>query len=474
MRPGSNATITTDDHDMSSNADQNPAASPGDQQSGSSASTDISTSDYVKWFRHSSPYINAHRDRTFVLLLSDNAVAHSNFANIVHDIALLNSLGVKLVIVHGCRAQINARLDRLGLSAQFHQGRRVTDREILECVKDAAGSVRSSIEALLSMGLPNSPMHGADIQVRSGNFITAKPLGVVDGIDFQYSGLVRRVDRHGINTLLEQNNIVLISPLGFSPTGEIFSLVASEVAVQTARALRADKLIMFGPQSGIESPQGELYHELQLSQAKSLLNSTENSFNQQALRVMVSACEGGIPRNHVVSYTADGALLEELFSRDGAGTLVSADSFEQIRIANIDDVGGIISLIEPFEANGTLVKRSRELLENEIDYFTVLQRDGMVIACAGLYLYEDEKIAEVACVVTHVDYQGAGRAARILHHLERRARDAGIERLFVLTTRTAHWFIEQGFRQDDIDALPLAKKTLYNYQRNSKVFIKNL
>jgi amino-acid N-acetyltransferase len=426
----------------------------------------MDTQQYVNWFRHSSPYINAHRGKTFVLMLPGEAIAHSNCANIIHDIALLNSLGVRLVLVHGARPQIESRTTA---TSTFHNGLRITDEATLESVKDAVGSTRTDIEAMFSMGLPNSPMHGARIRLCSGNFVAAKPLGIHDGVDYLLTGQVRKIDAEAIRQLLLQEIVVLLSPLGYSSTGEIFNLPLEEVAVRTAISLQADKLIAFDELAGIKSPQNELIRELSLPEAEEL-SLREQHAN---LNAIISACKGGVSRSHLISFQHDGALLQELFTRDGAGTLISQHHFEQIRSASIEDVGGIIELIEPLELDGTLVRRSRELLENEINYFTVIERDGTVIACAALYPYSEQK-AEIACVVTHPDYQGGKRAARLLEFMEKRARQQQIKQLFVLTTRTAHWFLEQGFVQKELGNLPQKKQQLYNFQRNSKIFCKDL
>lgn len=424
--------------------------------------------DYVKWFRNSAPYINTHRDKTFVLMFSGEALEHPNFDNIVHDIALLNSLGVRMVLVHGARPQIEQRVKDAGLNSQLHDNCRITDEAELRCVIDAAGALRAQLEALLSMGVANSPMHGSAIRVCSGNYITAKPIGIRDGVDFKHTGVVRKVDTTAIAQQLALANIVILSPIGYSPTGEIFNLTAEDVAVHTAAALDADKLILFTEADGLFDSEQRLirqceYRELNSCAAQSAITSA-----------LVSAGKLGIRRSHLVSYAEDGALLRELFTRDGAGTLISADSYEQIATATIDDIGGILAIIEPLESEGALLKRSRELLENEIEHFKVLQRDGVVIACAALYPYRDEKCGEIACVATHPDYRGADFAERLLAQLETEARQQGLQNTFILTTQTAHWFQEQGYIECMVSSLPGAKQQLYNLQRKSKAFIKAL
>ncbi len=430
----------------------------------------VAPNDGIKLFRSSLPYINAHQGKTFVLMFGGEAIEHDNFAHIIHDIALLTTLGVRLVLVHGARPQIDARVALRGLEGRFEHGVRITDKQTLECVKDAAGSVRAHIEALLTMGLPNSPMHGSQIRVCSGNLVVARPVGVRDGIDFENTGLVRRIDTTGINDHLNDGSIVLLSPMGYSSTGEVFNLSHEDVATQAAIALEADKLIVFSNYDGIHNTQGKLLRTIERPDLEARIANGEITTEPTVLKALITSVAAGVPRAHCISYENDGALLQELFTRDGTGSLVMEHHYEQLRAATIDDVGGILNLIKPLEESGVLVKRSRERLEDEINQFVVIVRDGMIIACAALYLYPDDKSAELACVATHQDYRGKNRGERILELVRQRAKDAGIEHIFVLTTVTAHWFLEQGFERADISALPAIKKELYNYQRNSKVF----
>ena len=405
-------------------------------------------------------------------MLGGEAAQHENFANIIHDIALLNSLGVRLVLIHGSRPQIAQRLARVGLASSFQDGLRITDSEAMEHVKDAAGSLRAQIEALLSMGLPNSPMQGSRMRVCSGNFVTARPIGIVDGVDFHHTGKVRRIDAQGIHRQLQDGSIVLLSPLGYSPTGEIFNLALEDIAVHCASSIGADKLMLFGAAPGISAQDGELVRQCAVGDIGKLrLDDPEQA---SLLHTARRACLAGVSRCQIISYQDDCALLEELFTHDGSGTLVSSDDYEQARVANIEDVGGILELIEPLEQQGILLKRSRELLETEISRFRLLERDGRIIACAALYPFPEEGCGEVACIVSHPDYRGGQRGKRLLQELELEARRQGLDRVFVLTTQTAHWFIEQGFVESSRDALPGQKQSLYNLQRNSKVFFKSL
>ncbi|MFQ3236626.1 MAG: amino-acid N-acetyltransferase [Paraglaciecola sp.] len=430
----------------------------------------LSHNDSVKLFRNSAPYINAHRGKTFILMFGGEAVEDSNFANIIHDIALLNSLGVRLVLVHGARPQIDQRVALHNLVGRFEDGLRITDKQTLECVKDAAGSVRSQIEALLTMGLSNSPMHGSHIRVCSGNLVVAMPIGVREGIDFEHTGLVRRIDVTGITDHLDDGSIVLLSPMGYSSTGEVFNLSHEDVATSAAKALNADKVIFFSAQEGIVDETGRLLRNIQLNQLYPMLEQSHFIDEKQTLQAIISSLEFGISRCHCVSYQQDGALLQELFTRDGAGSLISQSYYEQLRTATIDDVGGILNLINPLEEQGILVKRSREILEREIEQFTLIERDGMTIACAALYPYIEDRCGELACVATHPDYRGKNRGERLLAAIKEQGSEQGLDSIFVLTTVTSHWFQEQGFVLASLDDLPTKKKLLYNFQRNSKVF----
>ncbi len=432
----------------------------------------ISNQQYVTWFRNTSPYINAHRHKVFVIALGGEAIQDPNFENIIHDFALLNSLGIKLVIVHGARPQINQALAQRGIEPVFVDGKRITDTTSLDCVLDATGKVRIQIEALLSMGVANSPMHGAQIRVCSGNFVTAKPYGVRAGIDFQHTGAVRKVNRQAIETLLANQNIVLIPHVGYSPTGEVFNLSWEEVAEQTAITLNADKLIFFGSNPGV-SINDKLQKELTINQLQQVLADFEPALRRQ-LTAAINAVMGGVKRCHFISHALDGALLQELFTRDGSGTLLTEEHYEQRRIATIDDVTGILELIGPLEQQGILVRRSRERLETEIGHFSILERDGLIIGCAALYPYPEHATAELACVAVHPDYRNGQRGDRLLEHIEARAKETGTEKLFVLTTHTAHWFRERGFEPGRLEDLPQPRQVLYNLQRNSKVFIKTL
>ena len=431
---------------------------------------------FVRWFRQATPYVHAHRGRTFVIAFGGEAVADKGFRNLIHDLALLHGLGIRLVLVHGARPQIQASLARRGAGFRYVNGTRVTDAAALACVKEAAGSLRVEIEALFSQGLANSPMAGVRIPVASGNFVTAKPLGVIDGVDYLHTGVVRRIDREALRQRLDSGAIALMPPIGYSPTGEVFNLSATDVARSTAIALKTDKLIfLLEDTAGLCDDRGQLVSNVLSRDVAGLLERGGLPADlAQALRAGADACIQGVKRVHLVSRRLDGALLRELFTRDGVGTLITDAPFEELRPARIDDVAGILELLQPLEEAGVLVRRSRERLETEIDRFFLMERDGMAIATAALYAYPNEGMAELACFAVHPEYRARGRGALLLDRMEAMARQRGLSRLFVLTTQTDHWFRERGFEPAPLPELPMAKQALYNYQRKSKVFVKRL
>lgn len=431
----------------------------------------ITPNDFVNWFRDSSPYIHAHRNKTFVIFFSGETVM-DDCANLIHDFSLLKSLGIRLVLVHGIRSQIDQRLKQQNIRSTFYNNLRITDAPALQCVKEAAGLVRVEIEALLSMGLSNSPMAGAKIKVASGNFVIARPLGIIDGIDYQHTGKVRRIEHAAIHQQLDQDNVVLISPIGYSPSGEIFSLGAEQVATEVAIALKAEKLILLTEQSCTENEQP--IQQMTITEVESLLQQDMSEALFNSLNAAIQSCQQGVDRVHLINRNIDGALLLELFTRDGKGTLISANPFESIRSANLDDIAGILELIKPLEQQGFLVKRSREKLEMEINDYIVIERDGLIIGCTAYHLMPDKKSAEIACLAVHPDYQKSARGNNLLNHLVTQAKKQQLRLLFVLSTQSMHWFIERGFQPTDIDALPEHRKAFYNYKRNAKVLCKHI
>ncbi|MEY3790316.1 MAG: hypothetical protein RLZ09_1152 [Pseudomonadota bacterium] len=430
---------------------------------------------FVSWLRSVAPYIHAFRGKTFVVAFPGELVMAGALPVLAHDLSLLHALGIRVVLVHGSRPQVEEQLALRKVESRFHNGLRITDEVALECAKEAAGELRLDIEAAFSQGLPNTPMANAAIRVISGNFVIARPVGIIDGVDHELTGLARKIAYEAINPILNAGGLVLLSPLGFSPTGEVFNLAMEDVAVAAATALRADKLIFITEIPLITDAAGTEIREVSTHQASAVLES--GSLNADAAYYFEAATRAanlGVPRAHLVPYTIDGSVLLEVFTHDGVGTMISSENLESLREATIEDVASILHLIEPLEADGTLVKRGRELIEREVDYFSVIEHDGVIFGCAALYPFPAEKMAEMACLTVSPDSQAQGDGERLLKHLETRARAAGFKQLFVLTTRAAHWFLKRGFVMASIDDLPKDRQNMYNWQRKSMVLIKKL
>ena len=403
---------------------------------------------YAQWFRASTPYIRAHRGRTFVVMLGADALASDNLVNIVHDLALLDVLGVRLVVVHGATTQIDGPLD---------------DGD-LEAAQRNANAAHARLEALFTTGIPQSPLRNRHIGVVSGNLVTAQPLGVIEGVDQLGGGQPRRVHGDAVQALLSAGNVVLLPPVGYSTSGAAYFIAPEMLAVRVAVELRADKLILFHSDSRIDG-HGDLTTR---ALARLRCTATFDGVTGRRLDALAQACRGGVERAHLVGFAEDGVLLKELFTAEGAGTQVSDGDYRVIRRAAPGDIGAIVELIRPLEDAGVLVRRSRDRIERSIADFFVAELDGTLTGCCALLDLGDGN-AELACLVG-----GNAVGSRLLAAAEEAAKGMKVSRLFALTTTAADWFAEHGFAVGTVAELPANRQGLYNYRRNSKVLLKEL
>ncbi|MGV0981589.1 MAG: amino-acid N-acetyltransferase [Polynucleobacter sp.] len=446
---------------------------------GSNAEESSSNFPFVGWLRDVAPYIHSFREKTFVIAFAGELAQEIGLENLIEDIAMLHAMGMRIVLVHGIRPQIEEQLTLRNIKSQFGKSTmhsyRITDAAALECVKEAAGELRLDIEAAFSRGLPNTPMAGSRISVISGNFITAMPVGVVEGIDYIHTGLVRKVDSTSIKLSLDSNKIVLLSPLGFSPTGQAFNLAFEDVAASTAAALKADKLIFLSPYAGLKDEEGDYITELSMPQLQEYVaQHAELDLGMKSLlNISGRAIRAGVSRVHFLPCNQDGALLEELFTHDGIGMMLASSDIENLREANQDDVGGILQLTSPLEEEGILAARGQDVIERDIQRFSVIEHDRVLFGCAALFPFPNG-VGELACLAVDPDVQGSGDGERLLKRVEMRAKREGIKKLFVLTTRTEHWFLKRGFKRASVDDLPEERKQIYNWDRKSMVLTKDL
>lgn len=429
-------------------------------------------SSFSAQFRFAAPYIQAHRDKIFVVGIPGDAIEADNFQNLVHDLALLSCLGIKLVIVHGARPQIEEALKLAGQKSGIVNQVRVTPANQLVTICTVIHQVSESIIKAFSRGMPHTPGFGLQTSVLSGNFVAARPLGVKEGVDYQYTGQVRMVNAGRIDAALDMGSIVLIPTLGYSITGEIFNLSIAEVTSCVTKAVGADKLVCLSTSAKLAELHAEnesVFNILQLEHAVA-----DQPEPDALVRAAVIAISNGLPRAHIVDFETEGALLEELFTPKGAGLMIAARDVEKVRTARLEDIGGILEIIKPLEFGGQLVQRDRDSLEQQIDSFRVIDIDGMIVASAALFPYPDSKSGELACLAIHPDFQGGGRGTKLVHHIEHWAQSKGLEQLVILTTEGAHWFIGHGFKEAEVSDLPEKRQTDYDKNRASKIFIKSL
>jgi amino-acid N-acetyltransferase len=422
--------------------------------------------DFINTLRQSSRYIEQHRGKTCVIYLPGELMqAPDTLKQLTEDVGLLHNLGLKIVLVMGATPQINAALEAQHIPWQHHQQFRITPLESLPLFQQTIGMVRSQLEAVFSQA---TCMQTNPLTLISGNWVIAQPKGVIDGIDFQYTGKLRKINHAAISASLAAGQIALLTPLAYSLTGEVFNLNTLEQACEVANAIQADKLMVFGSPLQLQG----LPKQLSIPELGRLIESSDNLAQVRFLQ-QLSQTNHTVKRVHIMEQENPGALLLELFTVDGVGTLIFSDRYHQLRSATIDDVGGILDLISPLEGQGVLVKRSRERLELEIENFVVVERDQHIIGCAALYPLS-QNMGELACLAVHESYQGKELGTELLKAIEKKAISLALNRLCLLTTHTHHWFIEHGFKLETLSVLPAEKQFLYNFQRQSKVLIKPL
>nr|CAA6816279.1 MAG: N-acetylglutamate synthase (EC [uncultured Thiotrichaceae bacterium] len=420
--------------------------------------TTLSQANSVAFFREASPYVRQHQKRLFVIAFPGEVIELEHFRRIIQDIAIISALGARVVLVHGMRPQINTRLAAKDHPAHFHNGLRITDYPALVAAQETCGYLRIQIENLLSFALAQPGFSQNGQIVTSGNFITARPVGVMDGIDYGYTGQIRRIHHEHILTQLEHDRIVLLSPLGYSPTGETYNLRYEQLAIEAAQALSADKVLI------LDDASIDLPTSLTLEEARQCRDQ------HPLLPQIIDALEHKVGRVHLLDANADGALLMELYTRRGVGSMIAANASESVRPATADDISGIMEVIRPLEQAGALVRRSREQLELEITRFQVIVLDRQIIGCAALYTTDDPQTGELACLAVAPNYRSSDRGEQLLRAITKAAAQQNMKQLMVMTTQTTDWFREHGFREATIADLPDNKKRLYNFKRNSKVF----
>jgi len=449
-------------------------------------------------FRSAAPYIRRHHGNIMVIHIPSALLGTHVLDSTMSDVCLMALLGVKIVIVIGVRSLVDKKLDQIGLSPQYIGNTRVTDEKTLTVIKEMAGFARFEIESRLARSIMVGDAN--QISVVGGNFYSAQPIGVRGGIDFGYTGKVRRFEKESMELRLNSGDIIVLTCLGYSASGELFNVNSEHLAAQAAGQLSASKVIYIteGEQM-IDKRTGELVQSMRVKDTEAFLkyhgldlngdvdfqgatNENEAQFGTRPfaehhglvsmLRGCAEALKKGAMRAHLIG-PHPGTLIQECYTRDGAGTLIAKDLYDDIRPATIQDIPGIQSLIRPLEESGYLVPRSTQELEKDIDHLHVFVRDGCVVAVAMIKPY-DEVYGEIGCFAVSPKYRKAGRGDAMLTYLERIAIQMGIKRLFCLSTQTMQWFMERGFIPVRVEALPPSRLEKYNWQRNARVYMKDV
>jgi amino-acid N-acetyltransferase len=433
--------------------------------------------DRVNAIREVLGYLGRYRNELFVLKIDDALVEEPLFPLLIRDVVLLYRMGIHVVIVPGARHAIDSALESAGIRSRYHQGVRITTEEGLAHVMTAASRVSNRILSLLSE-------NGA--QAVSGNWVRARTLGVIEGIDFQRTGRIEKVNVTLLSKLLGEGVIPLATNIGWNAVGKAHNLSSTELAVAVASAMGAAKLFFVGMEPGIPAV-GEalpelrvrdsgVYSNMDLSQVERLLAAAGNSLDREhrvLLESAVAACTGGVKRVHIVDGRENGILLEEIFSISGRGTMLFANLYTNICPASVEDVPEIIRLIQPFVQQSLVLQRTPETIAENVERWVVYKVDDAIRGCAALTPYDAES-GEIEALVVDEDHRGGGTGGRLVTFLIDRARRLGMKRVFALTTQASDFFMALGFAEVPPEELPAAKRQRYNRRRNSRVLALDL
>jgi amino-acid N-acetyltransferase len=421
-------------------------------------------------------YVPRFRDRLFVIALDGAVISDENFRNLLLDIALLRSQRIGVALVHGASLQIRRLAERTGQTPSNLDGTGVTDPATLELARLAAG--RTSQDLL--EGLASNDLRGA-----LSNALVAHPAGILQGVDYQFTGRVERVDSGMLEALLEKDIVPVIAPLGFDGEGHIYRLNSDHVAVEVARALQAVKLIYLTTHRGIpslgeESARGEsIFRHMPTGEAELFLKRHRSELPPDLLSKLeqaVKAVRSGVPRVHIIDGRVEEGLLAEVFSNEGIGTLIHANEYEGIRPAHKKDIGALLALIQGGVDKDELIRRTRADLERQINDFFVFDVDRTPVACAALHIYPEYGKAELAAVCVDSRFENQGIGGKLMRYVEERARALGVEELFCLSTQAYNYFQQKGgFTPGTPDDLPPVRREKYDKSgRRSLVLLKKL
>ena len=448
-------------------------------QSSVDTSDATAQSSFIQNFRLSAKYINLFNQNIFVIALSGYVFNEDQFEKIAQDINILHSLKIKVILVYGARPQVESILVKNKIPVRLVKNMRVTSSAALKHVIEVNGAIRNKIEATLST--IKSVSEG--MRLSSGNFLTAMPVGIIDGIDMESTGKIRGVDVEAIKNKLNHHEIVIVSPIGYSPIGQIFNLSYEQTAANIAAAINADKLIYYVDANGILNERGELIPELTSEKAHKLISHIEEKPSPESaqnlsyddfniLKSSVFAIKNKIKKVHLINRHIDGSLIEELFTEKGSGTILTEFSLESFRKATEGDIKNIYRILFPLKKRKILIGRDLTQIKGMINQFYVLEHDKKFVGCVSLNSFKES--LELASFSIEPKYQRLGFGKKLLKLCELEAKKLKYDEIFILTTQSEHWFAENGFKEKSKELMPTFKKKTYQSERNSKYLTKKL
>ena len=448
-------------------------------QSSVNTSDATAQSSFIQNFRLSAKYINLFNQNIFVIALSGYVFNEDQFEKIAQDINILHSLKIKVILVYGARPQVESILVKNKIPVRLVKNMRVTSSAALKHVIEVIGAIRNKIEATLST--INSVSER--MRLSSGNFLTAMPVGIIDGIDMESTGKIRGVDVEAIKNKLNHHEIVIVSPIGYSPIGQIFNLSYEQTAANIAAAINADKLIYYVDANGILNERGELIPELTSEKAHKLISHIEEKPSPESaqnlsyddfniLKSSVFAIKNKIKKVHLINRHIDGSLIEELFTEKGSGTILTEFALENFRKATECDLKDIYRILFPLEKRKILIERDLTQIKGMINQFYVLEHDKKFVGCVSLNSFKES--LELASFSIEPKYQRLGFGKKLLKFCELEAKKLKYDEMFILTTQSEHWFAENGFKEKSKELMPTFKKKTYQSERNSKYLTKKL
>ena len=448
-------------------------------QSSVNTSDATAQSSFIQNFRLSAKYINLFNQNIFVIALSGYVFNEDQFVKIAQDINILHSLKIKVILVYGARPQVESILVKNKIPVRLLKNMRVTSSAALKHVIEVNGAIRNKIEATLST--IKSVSEG--MRLSSGNFLTAMPVGIIDGIDMESTGKIRGVDVEAIKNKLNHHEIVIVSPIGYSPIGQIFNLSYEQTAANIAVAINADKLIFYVDANGILNERGELIPELTSEKAHKLISHIEEKPSPESaqnlsyddfniLKSSVFAIKNKIKKVHLINRHIDGSLIEELFTEKGSGTILTEFALENFRKATEGDLKDIYRILFPLEKRKILIERDLTQIKGMINQFYVLEHDKKFVGCVSLNSFKES--LELASFSIEPKYQRLGFGKKLLKLCELEAKKLKYDEIFILTTQSEHWFAENGFKEKSKELMPTFKKKTYQSERNSKYLTKKL